>query len=288
VRQVGIGAPVAAVVAALSLAALPACAPGLRAQLYSTLLQDNRPRAPFEIATGLFYVGSSDIAVFAIRTPEGLILIDGGYESTAPQILANLRALGLDPRDVRILLNTHAHMDHAGGLAELKRATGARLYASPESALLLEAGGRGDFFLGDSMIYEPVAVDRRLADGERVTLGGVTLTAHFTPGHTKGCTSWSLPIAVDGRETQALIVCSLSTLAYRLEGNRAYPDIVSDYRQTYRTLRALPCELFLGDHAKFFDLERKRAAGAHPNPFVDPEGCRDFVDREERKFLSRL
>jgi metallo-beta-lactamase class B len=202
-----------------------------------------------------------------------------------------LRTLGFAPRDVRILLNTHAHMDHAGGFAELKRATGARLYASAEDAVLLEAGGRGDFFLRDAMIYEPVSVDRRIADGERFTLGEVSFTAHLTPGHTKGCTSWSFPIIVDGREVNVLIVCSLSTLAYRLVGNDRYPDIVSDYERTHRILRTLPCDLFLSDHAKFFDLERKRRAvlaGVRSNPFIDPQGCRAFIDREERTFLARL
>src|SRR5262249_10949919 len=160
------------------------------------------------MAPGLYYVGSSDIAVFALNTSDGIILIDAGYESTGARVPDNLRAVGLDPANVRILLNTHSHVDHASGLAALEQLTGGQLYASPLDAPGLESGGRGDFFLGDWMTFPPVHVDHVLHDGEQVRRGERVLTAHFTPGHTKGCTSWTFPIEVDGREVQALVICS--------------------------------------------------------------------------------
>lgn len=272
-------------------AAVTACSPRLRANLYSTMLQDDRPVAPFEIAPGLYYVGSSDIAIYALATSEGVIVIDGGYRADGRRAPERLRALGLDPADVKILLNTHAHVDHAAGLAALKEATGAELYASPQSAALLEAGGKGDFFLRDWMSYPPVTVDHVLSDGEVVRLGERAVTAHFTPGHAEGCTSWSFPIEVDGADVQALVICSLATLRYRLADNPRYPDISADYEHAFDVLRDLPCELFLADHGKFFDLRAKRQAliaGEEPNPFLDPDGCRAFIAESERDFRARL
>lgn len=263
----------------------------LRERAYSVLLQDSASMAPFAIAPRLFYVGSSDIAVFALQTSEGLIVIDGGYDWTAQRVIENLRKLGFDPRSVRILLNSHAHFDHAAGLSRLKAETGARLYASPEDAALLEAGGRGDFCLGDWMTFPRVSVDHLLRDGEEVRLGDTTLTAHFTPGHTKGCTSWSFPVKVDGATVQALSICSLSTLRYRLVENPAYPGIVQDFTHSFDVLARLPCELFLGAHGKFFDLAGKRArqlAGGSANPFIDAAGCRTFIEGRRQVFREAL
>jgi metallo-beta-lactamase class B len=258
---------------------------------YAFAQQDNNPEPPVEIAPGVWFVGASDVASYALDTGEGLIVIDGGYASTAPQILANLRTLGFEPGDVRILLNTHAHFDHAAGLAALKQATGAELYASPADAVALRAGGRGDFFLRDFFRFPPVKVDRELRDGEQVTLGRVTLTAHFTPGHTKGCTSWTFPVTMrDGRVEQALVICSLSTLRFRLVDNPDYPEIAADYARTYETLNALPCDVFLGAHGRWFDLEARRAAlaaGDH-DAFVQPEACKAFLAESQRAFELEL
>jgi metallo-beta-lactamase class B len=281
-----------AVALALVIAFLGAvgCSPTMRANLYSTALQDNQPIAPFAIAPDLYYVGSSDIAVFVLRTRDGLILIDSGYESTARRVPANMRALGLDPAEVRVLLSTHAHVDHAAGLAALKRLTRAELYAGARDVALLESGGRGDFFLGDWMRYPPVTVDHAVHDGDVVRLGERTITAHATPGHTKGCTSWSFSIVVDGREVQALVLCSLGTLRYPLVGNENYPEIASDFEHTYALLRTLPCELFLGAHGKFFDLEakRRRMRDGAANPFLDSAGCRAYIEDSERSFRAEL
>jgi metallo-beta-lactamase class B len=265
--------------------------PQLGVLAFSTIRRDNAPMEPFAIAPHFYYVGASDIAVFAIETSDGLILIDAGYAATAPMVLANVRTLNLDPKSVRILLNTHAHADHAGGLAALKVGMGAKLYASPHDADLLESGGRGDFFWGNWVRFPPVQVDHRLQDGEEVKLGSTTLTAHFTPGHTRGCTSWSFPLEFDGHRVQALEICSLSTLVYRLVRNKQYPDIAADFLRSFAVLRGLKCELFLLPHGKGFDLKEKRQrqrAGAAENPFIDPAGCRTYVDESETSFRSKL
>ncbi|MGE0742119.1 MAG: subclass B3 metallo-beta-lactamase [Hyphomonadaceae bacterium] len=278
------------VLAALVGAALALSPTALQAA-YSTLQQDNHRRPPVEIAPGVYYVGASDIAVYAIDTGEGLILIDGGYPGTAPQVLENLRALGFAPSDVRILLNTHAHFDHAGGLAAIKDASGAQLFASPLDAELLRAGGRDDFYLRSFFRYPPVTVDRELSEGETVSLGAFTLTAHFTPGHTKGCTSWTFPVTThDGRVAQALVICSLSTLRYRLVDNPTYPNIATDYAHTYEVLNALPCDVFLGAHGDWYDLEakRRRVADGDANAFIDPEGCRAFLAQSQADFEQEL
>ena len=156
-------------------------------------------RRPFHLIGDIYYVGSSDVTSFLIVTPAGDILLDGGFVETAPRIEANIRALGFKLSDVKILLNSHAHYDHAGGLAELKRATGARFVAMQGDAALLARGGRGDFFFGDRDTFPPVEPDRVIHDGDTVMLGGVTLTAHLTAGHTRGCTTWTMPTEVTAR-----------------------------------------------------------------------------------------
>lgn len=249
----------------------------------------NAPAAPFRIADDLYYVGTADLASYLIVDPAGMILLDGGLEASAPQILANIRTLGFDPRRVKYLLNSQAHSDHAGGLAALKDTTGAQLIASPADADLLERGGAGDFQWGDRLTYPPVKVDARLRDGAEVTVGAVRMTAHFTPGHTHGCTSWTMPVRVDGRVRQALFICGASAPGYRLTGNPAYPWIMDDFRRSFATWRKLPCDLFLGAHASYFGLAEKRArmAPGKPNPFVDPAGCRAFLARAEQAIRAQ-
>lgn len=280
------------IVAALGIAAIVFWfSPATLERAYAFAQQDNNPEPPVEIAQGVYWVGASDVASYAIDTGDGLIVIDGGYTETAPQVLANLRALGFEPSDVRILLNTHAHFDHAAGLAPIKAASGAQLYASPADAVLLRAGGRGDFYLRDFFRYAPVEVDRELRDGETVSLGSVTLTAHFTPGHTKGCTSWTFPVTMrDGGVEQALVICSLSTLTYQLVDNPDYPNIAEDYAHTYETLNALPCDVFLGAHGRWFDLaaRRERVAAGDANAFVAPDECRAFLAESQRAFEREL
>jgi metallo-beta-lactamase class B len=252
-----------------------------------------RPVAPFHIAGNLYYVGHNEITAFLFATPKGLILMDGGFEASAPLVLRNIQQLGFKPQDVKILLNTQAHFDHAGALAELKRATGARLYALEAEARELANGGPDD---GTPRI-PPVATDVIVKDGGQVGLGGTTLTAHLTPGHTKGCTTFTTTL--EGKD--AVFVCSTTAPGFKLVGNTAYPNIVTDFRRTFDILRALPCDYFFASHASFFDLEGKRARLARStakggdgttrdraNPFIDPAGYQSFLAKTEAAFERQL
>jgi metallo-beta-lactamase class B len=245
----------------------------------------NRPVEPLRIAESLYYVGASDIASYLITTKDGHILIDGGFVETAPRIEANVAKLGFKLSDVKILLNTHAHFDHAGGLAELKTKSGAKLHASALEAPLLEAGGKGDFRWADEGAYPPVTVDRRLADGDTVTLGGTTLTAHLTPGHTKGATTWTWKAG----GLDVVLISSASILDYRFVGAESYPGIRADFERSFATFRELPARIFLAPHAGFIDLEGKRARlGGEKNPFDDPEGYRAWLERAEGAFREAV
>jgi metallo-beta-lactamase class B len=251
---------------------------------------ENQPVPPFRIIGNIYYVGASDITSFLIVTPLGNILLDGGFAETAPQIEANIRKLGFRLEDVKFLLNSHAHYDHAGGLAELKKRTGAQFVAMDGDATLLAGGGRGDFFLKTG--FPPVKPDRVIHDGDTVSLGGTTMTAHRTAGHTRGCTSWSTVVKEEGKEYQAVFVCSLSVLqGYRLTGKESYPGIAADYQKSFAVLKALSCDVFLGSHGSFFNLTDKREAlakGANPNPFIDPAGYQEYLAGSEESFQAEL
>lgn len=240
----------------------------------------NRPVEPFRIAGNVYYVGAEGVSAFLIRTDDGAILIDGGLPETAPHIAASIAKVGVDIRDVKVLLNTHAHYDHGGGLAELKRLTGASLAVSGPDADRLEKGEPS---------MPAVRVDRRLADGDTVRLGGTTLTARLTPGHTKGCTTWTMTTREEDLELDVLFHCSTSVVD-TLVGNEGYPDIVADYEHTFAKLRAMKADIFLSNHPWFFRMAEKigqmRAGG--PNPFVDPSELQRFNDRQEKQFRAAL
>jgi len=248
----------------------------------------NQPVEPFRIVGNLYYVGASDITSYLITTPKGHIVIDGGFEETAPMILANIKTLGFDPKDVKILLSSHAHYDHAAGLAELKRVTGATFYAMAEDIPQHARGGLDDPHFGNKYPYPPIVADRILRDRSIVSLGGTTLTAHLTPGHTRGCTTWTTRI----QGLDVVFVGSPTTPFDRVLGNPAYPDLVSDYRRQFERLKSLEVDVFLASHGNFFDLEKKRAAlGGRKqkgNPFVDREGYHRFVTGAETRFEERV
>lgn len=231
-----------------------------------------RPAAPVKVGDNLYFVGSEGLSAWLIVTPEGLILIDGPMEQNVAGVEANIRALGFKLSDVKILLNTHAHFDHAAGLAQLKKDTGATLMASAGDKPLLEEGvypGAEDVAW---LRFRPVAVDTVLKDRDTVTLGGVTLTANITPGHTPGCTTWTFPLKVDGVVRRALLWCSTTVAGNRLAPRPQYPNIVDDYRASLTRLAAMRADVFLAPHAEQFDFAAKRAAMApgKPSPFVDP------------------
>jgi len=241
----------------------------------------NQPVAPFRIAGNLYYVGASDITSYLLTTPKGHILIDGGFVETAPMIAANVKALGFRMEDVRILLGSHAHLDHAGGLAELKRLTGARFIATREEAPLYAAGGRNDPQFGDTLPFPPIEADAFVKDGEQVKLGDLALTAHITAGHTRGCTTWTAKI----EQYDVVFLCSPSVPSnYRLVGNERYPNAVEDYRRQFAFLRSLHPDIFLASHGGFFDLAEKRRKPGRRNPFVDPEGYRKVAALFEKRF----
>jgi metallo-beta-lactamase class B len=253
----------------------------------------NTPYAPFKIGEGLYYVGGSDYASYLIATKTGLIVIDGGDAPVGKQVIRNIKTLGFDPANIKILLNTHEHFDHAGGLAELKRAApGAKLYASAADGAIIAAGGKGDPFLkGARYEYEPVKPDVTLRDGQTVSLGGWTLTAHITPGHTPGCTTWTFPVTVAGKVRQALDHCSSSVLpGYKLGKTETYPGQTADYEKSFAAWKKLPCEVFIASHGRFYGLHAKKAAldAGKADAFVDPTGCKAFIDRAEGAFKAEL
>jgi metallo-beta-lactamase class B len=257
-----------------------------------------KPAEPFRIAGNLYYVGANDVAAFLITGPSGHVLIDGGYPGTAPMIVASIAQLGFDIRDVEILLNSEPHFDHAGGLAELQKASGAELWASEASAEALEAGGAGDRNLGPLRFityfpllrYPPPRVDRRFADGAVVRVGPIQLTAHITPGHTEGCTTWSIPIRDGGRMLNVVHRCSLTLPAALSMGE--YPEIRAEFERTFKTLRSLPVDVFVTAHAREFGRYRKfvrRDSVADPvSPFLDREGYLRTIDSAEVKFRKLI
>jgi metallo-beta-lactamase class B len=251
----------------------------------------NRPIAPFRISDDIYYVGASDVTSFLIVTDAGLIVTDGGFAETAPQILANIKALAFNPKNVKILLNSHAHFDHDGGLAALKEATGARFLASRGDAPVLESGGMSDFSnIGPQHRITLIKPDGLLADGEKLTLGHTTLTIHLTPGHTRGCTSWSMTTHIAGKPEQVLFICSLTVLPdYSLVKQPSYPGISNDFAHSIALLRSLPCDIMLASHGSFFHLTEKRAALAtSPAAFVDPAGCKAYLDRADAAYRAEL
>jgi metallo-beta-lactamase class B len=251
----------------------------------------NKPVPPFRIVGNLYYIGATEIASFLITTPQGHIVLDGGFAETAPQIEQNIATLGFKLEDVKVLLNSHAHCDHAGGLAELKRKTGAKFIAAAGDAELLKKGGHGDFRFGDTLSFPPVDVDQIIGHGESIELGGQKLTAHLTPGHTKGNTTWTTKISDGARSYDVVFAGSPTALDYQLVGKESYPGIAADFERTFAVLKKLPCDIFLSDHGSFFSFLEKRerlARGENPNPFIDAAGYKKFVTQYEKEFRDKL
>ncbi|MBZ5594664.1 MAG: subclass B3 metallo-beta-lactamase [Acidobacteriia bacterium] len=250
----------------------------------------NQPVPPFRIIGNIYYVGVSGVTSFLVTTPQGHILLDGGFPETAPLIEKNIAALGFRIQDVKVLLNSHAHYDHGGGMAELKRLSGGQMIASRADAVVLESGGRVSFEGWKNSWFPAVKVDRLIADGETVQLGDVKLTALLTPGHTKGCTTWTMPVTDSGKTYHVVFFCSTSVPGYRLVDNPKYPQIASDYERTFARLRQIPCDVFLAPHGGFFHLNEKRARSAKggANPFINPAEFHAFLDDSERDFQREL
>lgn len=245
------------------------------------------PFPPHRIAGNLYYVGSKDLASYLVATPDGHILINSSLEESVPLIRASIERLGFKFTDVKILLISHAHSDHCAGSAEIIRQTGARYLVMEQDADTVENGGAVKSRLKASYLrFPPAKVDRRLKDGEEVTLGGSTVVAHLTPGHTPGCTTWTMK--VDGLD--AVIIGSPNVNpGYVLVNNQEYPGIAGDYERTFRVLKSLPVDLFLGAHGGYYDMNAKHLklqAADGTNPFVDSGGYRRYVEDRENAFRA--
>jgi metallo-beta-lactamase class B len=254
----------------------------------------NVPTEPFRIVGPIHFVGTSELAAYLVATPDGHVLIDGGLPESAPLIERSIRSLGFDPGDIRTLLITQAHFDHVGSLAHFERLNGARVEVMDGDVPIVESGGRKDYLFADieRAWFEPVQVDRVLHDGDTVAVGGVTLTARRTPGHTPGSTTWLTSVEDAGR--RLVVVFSASTginPGTRLVDRPSYPGIAEDYAASFRVLESLRPDVFLGAHTAFFAMEEKRkrlAAGGTDHPFVDPEGFRAHVADRKRAFEEQL
>jgi len=232
----------------------------------------------FKIAGNLYYIGTADLAVYLIHTPEGNILINSDFEQDLPLIRASIEKLGFKYGDTKILLISHAHGDHDAATGSIRKETGAKLMVMDADVPEEESTAPG----------RPGAhVDRVLHDGDSVELGGSKLTARLTPGHTKGCTTWTMQVQDGGRMLNAVIIGSPNVNpGYILVGNAKYPRIAQDYVKTFALLKSLPCDLFLGAHGAYFGLQAKyeKLKAGGPNPFIDPAGYRAYVSERESAF----
>jgi metallo-beta-lactamase class B len=240
------------------------------------------PREPFRLIGNTWYVGTEGITVLLIRDDHGSILLDTGVAESASNVLANLKTVGLEPTDIKLILTSHAHHDHTGGIAEIKRATGARVLASAESAAMLGTGGANDLHFKDDISYPTLTVDGIVRDGETVTVGNLELTAHFTPAHTPGSTSWTWN-EIDGGSTVRMVYAdSITAPGYQLIGNQKYPHIVEDFRRGFAAIRALPCDVLITPHPEASGLFDRIAAV--PSKLIDGQGCKAYADRAEKVF----
>jgi metallo-beta-lactamase class B len=269
---------------------------GARAQTAPAQTTGTDYLVPFpahHVISNLYFVGSKGLGIYLVTTARGHILINAGVEDSVPMIRQSVEKLGFRFRDVKILLISHAHFDHDAGAARIKQLTGAKYEVMDADVPVVESGGKDDFFYGHipGMLYPAAKVDRVLHDGDTVSLGGSVLTAHLTPGHTKGCTTWTMKVQETGKSHDVVIVGSPNVNeGYKLVDNTAYPRIASDYEKMFVILRSLPCDVFLGAHGRYYDMETKYARGKNggSNPFIDPEGYKRFVEEREHAFRAEL
>jgi metallo-beta-lactamase class B len=250
------------------------------------------PAEPVHIAGPIYFVGTKGLGVFLFATPEGHILMNTGMPSSGPMIVESIKKLGFKPEDIKIMINGHAHIDHAGAFAYLKQQfPGAQLAVMREDVPAMESGDKGDFKYADDFVYPPVKVDRILRDGDTIKVGDVVLTAYLTPGHTRGATTWVATIADGGK---AYVVAFPDGAGfnpgYRLAKNPSYPGIADDYRYTHHFLEMLKPDIWLAQHNEYYDLEGKgqRAQTEGVKAWIDPEGYRRFVAGKKRAFEDEV
>jgi metallo-beta-lactamase class B len=250
--------------------------------LAQTRAERNQSFPAHHVIGNVYFVGTVNLGSYLITTPEGHILVNTDYEDTVPQIRGSVQKLGFKFTDIKIILGSHAHGDHMEGDAMVKELTAARVMAMEQDVPALKKMTPGG---------KPHPIDRVLHDGDEVKLGGSTLTAHLTAGHTKGCTTWSMKATEAGKSYDVVIVCSVGyNPGYILVGNKDYPQIADDYIRSFATLRKLPCDVFLAAHGNFYDLEAKYAKlqKDQPNPFIDRAGYLAYIDLKEKQFKEEV
>jgi metallo-beta-lactamase class B len=248
------------------------------------------PFPAHKILGNTYYVGSKDLATYLITTPEGHILINSGFERTVPLIQKSVESLGFKMSDVKILLASHAHNDHVAGMSQLQKATGAKVFIMRGDDQVIANGGKGQYKYTTDR-WEPCKVDRVLEDKVEVTLGGVTLTARLTPGHTRGCTTWTWKVEDAGKKYEVVVIGSPNVNpGYQLVGNKDYPEIATDFAKTFEVLKSLPCDVFLGAHGGYYGMvdRYELLKKGNANAFVNPEGYREYVALKERAFRKTL
>ena len=254
---------------------------------YQTPDSWRQPVAPFRIAEHTWYIGTEGLSALLVKTPDGAVLVDGGVQQAADMLLRHMAELGVAPDDLKLILHSHAHGDHAGPLAAIRRATGATLVSNAESAVLLARGGSDDIHFGDEIVFPPTHVDRLLQDGETVELGDIVFTAHFTPAHTPGSMSWTwtdTSRSDAGKPLRIAYVDSLSTPGYELIDNPRFPHIVEAYRGGFDAVRALPCDLLIAPHPGSVGWAPAATDAPHPEPM----SCVEYADSYERAFDQEL
>jgi metallo-beta-lactamase class B len=247
----------------------------------------NHPVKPFRIIGNVYYVGSAGISSYLIESSAGLMLLNSGTAETASQVLANIKQLGFNPHQVKILVGLHGHYDHIGGMAVIKKATGAKLFMSAADRELVESGGRNDPQCGDACSWQPVKVNRELHDGDKIRLGGAELVVHATPGHTRGTITCTMDIRQEDREYHVVFAGSVSCPDYTLVGNPRYPVIAEDFERTFKTMKSLPCDIFLTEHGwdcALTDKIKLLERGQNTNPFIDPAGYGQYLERAEARY----
>lgn len=280
----------AGAICALALFASGAQAQTVKDFLAQVMVKWTAPFEPFQLIDNIYYVGTDGIAVYIIKTSDGLILMDTGVPQSTGMIKDHIAKLGFKVSDIKIILNSHAHFDHTGGFAEIKKETGAQLIAGARDKPLLESGTYPGDEKNTDIGFPSVKVDRTVTEGDKVTLGGTTLTAHATPGHSPGCTSWEMTVKDGSENREVLFFCSGTVALNRLVGNPTHAGIVDDYRSTYAKVKAMKIDVLLGPHPEVYGMQAKRAAmkdGA-PNPFVKPGELATYAATLEQDFDKQL
>ena len=248
------------------------------------------PYPAHKVVDNIYYVGSNDLAIYLVTTPKGHMLINTGFDETVPLIQASVRSLGFKMTDIKIILASHAHADHVAGHARAREVSGAKVFVMTGDEKVIAGGGKGQYLYTDSH-WRPCPVDKVLKDGEKVTLGGTTLVARHTPGHTPGCTTWTAKVT-DGKGKKLVVVVGSPNVnpGYQLVKNKAYPKIAKDFARTFKVLNSLKCDYFLGAHGNYYGMHAKypKLKGAKVSPFIDPAGYRDYISLKEKAFRDTL